>query len=189
MSASSGLWKDRTMMTIDPARSLLLVIDFQVRLMPAIHEGELAVRNARRLTDAAALMGIPCLFTEQNAKGLGPTVDDLMVPQDRLVHKQFFDACREEGFLARIPADAHVVVLGCEAHVCALQTVLGLLAASRKTWVVRDALGSRHPENKETALRRMERHGAEIITTEMVVFEWLQSAGNPQFRQSVALIK
>ena len=83
MSASSGLWKDRTMMTIDPARSLLLVIDFQVRLMPAIHEGELAVRNARRLTDAAALMGIPCLFTEQNAKGLGPTVDDLMVPQDR----------------------------------------------------------------------------------------------------------
>ena len=96
MSASSGLWKDRTMMTIDPARSLLLVIDFQVRLMPAIHEGELAVRNARRLTDAAALMGIPCLFTEQNAKGLGPTVDELMVPQDRLVHKQFFDACREE---------------------------------------------------------------------------------------------
>ena len=54
---------------------------------------------------------------------------------------------------------------------------------------MRDALGSRHPENKETALRRMERHGAEIVTTEMVVFEWLQSADNPQFRQSVALIK
>ena len=67
--------------------------------------------------------------------------------------------------------------------------MLGLLAASRKTWVVRDALGSRHPENKETALRRMERHSAEIVTTEMVVFEWLQSAGNPQFRQSVSLIK
>ncbi|WP_299360195.1 isochorismatase family protein [uncultured Paracoccus sp.] len=177
------------MMTIDPARSMLLIIDFQARLMPAIHEGEVAVRNARRLTDAAGLMGIPCLFTEQNAKGLGPTVDDLPRPEDRVVHKQSFDACRAEGFLSRIPPDAHVVVAGCEAHVCVLQTVLGLRAASRQTWVVRDAIGSRHPENKETALRRMERHGAEIVTTEMVIFEWLQTAEHPQFRQATALIR
>jgi len=177
------------MTTIDPARSLLLVIDFQGRLMPAIHEGEVAVRNAGRLVDAAGLMGIPCLYTEQNATGLGPTVEDLPVATDSLVHKQFFDACREDGFLSRIPAHAHVVVAGCEAHVCVLQTVLGLLAASRQTWVVRDALGSRRPESKEAALRRMERHGAEIVTAEMVVFEWLKTAEHPQFRQAVALIK
>ena len=177
------------MMTIDPARSMLLVIDFQARLMPAIHEGEVAVRNARRLTDAAGLMGIPCLFTEQNAKGLGPTVDDLPRPEDRVVHKQFFDACREEGFLSRVSPDAHVVVAGCEAHVCVLQTVLGLRAASRQTWVVRDALGSRHLENKDAALHRMERHGAEIVTSEMVIFEWLQTAEHPQFRQATALIR
>jgi isochorismate hydrolase len=106
-----------------------------------------------------------------------------------LVHKQFFDACREEGFLDRVPADANVVVAGCESHVCVGQTVLGLLQASRKTYLVRDALGSRHAEDKETAIRRMERQGAEIVTTEMVVFEWLQTADAPQFRQSVALIK
>lgn len=177
------------MLTIDPARSVLLVIDFQARLMPAIHEGEAAVRNARRLLDAAGLMGIPALFTEQNPKGLGPTVDDLPVPTDRLVHKQFFDACREDGFLSRIPTDAHVVVAGCEAHVCVLQTVLGLLAASRQTWVVGDAIGSRRPESKDAALRRMERHGVGIVTTEMVVFEWLQTAEHPQFRQAAALIR
>jgi nicotinamidase-related amidase len=177
------------MHTIDPKRSLLLVVDFQSRLMPAIHDGETAVRNANRLIEAAKLFGIPRLFTEQNAKGLGPTVANVPVEKDRLIHKRFFDACREDDFLARVPADAHIVVAGCESHVCVQHTVLGLLQASRKTYVARDALGSRHPEDKETAVRRMERHGAEIVTTEMVVFEWLQTADNAHFRAAITLIK
>jgi nicotinamidase-related amidase len=177
------------MLTIDPRSSLLLVVDFQSRLMPAIHEGEIAIRNAGRLIEMAELVDIRCLFTEQNAKGLGPTVKEVPVEKGRLVHKQFFDACREDGFLDHVPVDAHIVVVGCEAHVCVQQTVLGLLGASRKVYVVRDAIGSRNPENKETALRRMERHGAEIVTTEMVVFEWLRTAEHPQFRQAIALIK
>lgn len=177
------------MLAIDPDRSLLLVIDFQSRLMPAIHEGATAVRNAKRLIEAAELLGIPILFTEQNPRGLGSTVPEIPVSEDRLVHKQSFDACRAEGFLELITADADVVVAGCEAHVCVLQTVLGLLDAARRTHVVQDALGSRHPENKQVALRRMERHGAEIVTTEMVVFEWLRTAEHPQFRQAAALIR
>jgi nicotinamidase-related amidase len=177
------------MLTIDPKRSLLLVVDFQSRLMPAIHDSETVLRNANRLINAAKLFDIPRLFTEQNAKGLGPTVADVPVEQDRLIHKQFFDGCREDGFLDHIPGDAHVVVAGCESHVCVQQTVLGLLQASRKTYLVRDALGSRRPEDKETAIRRMEGHGAEIVTTEMVVFEWLQTAEHQQFRPAVALIK
>lgn len=157
--------------------------------MPAIHESEIAIRNANRLIAAAELVGVPCLFTEQNAKGLGSTVRELPVKGGQLVHKQFFDACREDGFLARVPEDGHIVVVGCEAHVCVQQTVLGLLGALRKIYVVRDAIGSRHPENKDVALRRMERHGAEIVTTEMVVFEWLQTAEHLKFREAVALIK
>jgi len=177
------------MLTIDPKRSLLFVVDFQSRLMPAIVDGAMAIRNANRLIAMAELADISCIFTEQNAKGLGPTVGDLPVEKGQLVHKQFFDACRENDFLDRIPADAHVVVAGCEAHVCVQQTVLGLLNASRKTYVVRDALGSRRAEDKETAIRRMERHGAEIVTTEIVVFEWLQTAEHRRFRDAVALIK
>jgi nicotinamidase-related amidase len=177
------------MLTIDPKRSLLLVIDFQSRLMPAIHDGESAIRNAKRLVEVAKLADVPCLFTEQNAKGLGATVEALPVDEARLVHKQCFDACRVDGFLEYIPADGHIVVAGCEAHVCVQQTVLGLLAASRKTYVVRNAIGSRDPEDKETAVARMERHGAEIVTAEMVVFEWLQTAEHSKFRQAVALIK
>jgi nicotinamidase-related amidase len=177
------------MLTIDPKRSLLLIIDFQSRLMPAIHDGEAMIRNAGRLVALADMVEVPRLFTEQNPKGLGPTVKQLPVEEGRVVEKRFFDACREDAFLDRIPADGHIVVAGCEAHVCVLQTVLGLLAASRKTFVVRNAIGSRAPEDKEAGLRRMERHGAEIVTTEMVAFEWLQTSDHPRFRQASALIK
>lgn len=177
------------MLTIDARSSTLLVIDFQAKLMPVIDQGATAVANARRLIDAAALFGVPALFTEQNAKGLGPTVTDLAPEPSVLAHKMTFDACREPDFLPRIGEDHALVVAGCEAHVCVLQTVLGLLDNGRRVFLVRDALGARREENKETAIRRMERHGAEVVTTEMVVFEWLETAEHPRFREAIALIK
>lgn len=177
------------MLTIDPKRSTLLVVDFQSRLMPAIDQGEAAVANARRLIDGAALLGVPVLFTEQNAQGLGPTVPALAPAPDRVAHKMTFDAVRSSGFLDRLAPGQALVVAGCEAHVCVQQTVLGLIDAGRRVYVVRDALGSRRAESKETAIRRMERHGAEIVTTEMVLFEWLGTAEHPQFRRIIALVK
>jgi len=177
------------MRTIDPATSTLLVIDFQSRLMPAIEDGATAVENARRLVEAATMLRVPALFTEQNAKGLGATVDALPTGSGSVVHKMTFDACRADAFAAMLPERPDVVVTGCEAHVCVLQTVLGLLDQGRRVFVVRDALGSRRAESKDTAIRRMERHGAEIVTTEMVVFEWLGTAEHPRFREAVALIK
>ncbi len=177
------------MLTIDARSSTLLIVDFQARLMPAIDEGAAAVANARRLIDAARMLGLPRVFTEQNAKGLGPTVSELTPDPTAVVHKMTFDACREPGFLRRLPEDGAVVVAGCEAHVCVLQTVLGLVDHGRRVFLVRDAVGARRAESKETAIRRMERHGAEIVTTEMVVFEWLETAEHPRFRDAIALIK
>ncbi|MDH2386806.1 isochorismatase family protein [Bradyrhizobium sp. CER78] len=177
------------MLTIDPRKSLLLIVDFQSRLMPAIDQGTTAVRNARRLIDMAGLVDIPTVFTEQNAKGLGATIAELATTEAQLIHKMTFDAVREREFLGAVSPDRHLVVAGCEAHVCVQQTVLGLLDAGRKAYVVRDALGSRRAEDKKTAIRRMERHGAEIVTTEMVVFEWLETAEHPRFREAIALIK
>jgi len=177
------------MRTIDPKTCTLLVVDFQARLMPAIQDAASVLTNARRLLDAAALLGIPTLFTEQNAKGLGPTVEELTPSEGSTAHKMTFDACRSDGFLDRLANRPDVVVAGCEAHVCVLQTVLGLIDAGRHVFLARDALGARRAENKETAIRRMERHGAEIVTTEMVVFEWLGTAEHPRFREAIALIK
>lgn len=176
------------MRILDRANSALVAIDFQARLMPAIEGGASAVANARRLLDAAALLDIPVVFTEQNPKGLGSTVPELASP-GRTVHKMTFDAVRSPGFLDSLPAERTIVVAGCEAHVCVLQTVLGLLSQGRQVFVVRDALGARRAESKETAIRRMERNGAEVVTTEMVVFEWLSTCDHPMFRDVAALIK
>ena len=177
------------MRTISAETSTLLVVDFQTRLMPVIEDGAAAVANARRLLDAAALLSVPVVFTEQNAAGLGGTVPELAPDPGIVAHKMTFDACLAPGFFELLPDRLDVVLVGCEAHVCVLQTALGLLDAGRRVYVVRDALGARRAENKDAALRRMERHGGEIVTTEMVVFEWLGTAHNPRFRETVALIK
>jgi nicotinamidase-related amidase len=178
------------MLTIDRDTSSLLIVDFQSRLMPAIDNGIAAVANAERLLKAAALFNVPLLVTEQNSGGLGPTVPELAAhAEDRLFHKMTFDACRMPGFLDAMGRRPAVVVSGCETHVCVQQTVLGLLDASRQVFLVRDAVGSRRTDNKETAIARMARHGAEIVTTEMVIFEWLASAEDPRFRDALRLIK
>ena len=100
-----------------------------------------------------------------------------------------FDACRAPDFLKMLPSGHDVVVSGCETHVCVLQTVLGLVEAGRRVFIVRDAVGSRRSESKETALRRMERSGVEVVTTEMVVFEWLETAEDDRLGEVIALIK
>jgi nicotinamidase-related amidase len=175
------------MLTIDRTTSTLLIVDFQSRLMPAIEAGAEIVANARRLLDAATMFGVPILFTEQNAGGLGATLPELRPRQ--IAPKMTFDACRAAGFVDRLGDRPDLVVAGCETHVCVLQTVLGLIAAGRRVYLVRDAVGSRRAESKETAVRRMARHGAEIVTTEMVVFEWLGTAEDPRLRDAIALIK
>lgn len=177
------------MKTIDPLRSTLLVIDVQCRLMPAIHGGGAVVAQARRLLDAAALMGVPVVVTEQNPKALGPTVPDLAVSSGDVMAKMTFDALRAPGILGRLADDHACVVAGCEAHVCVLQTVLGLLDLGRPVFVVADAVGSRRTESRDLALRRMERHGAEIVTTEMAIFEWLGSCEHPRFKEALALVR
>jgi len=169
--------------------SALLIVDFQSRLMPAIEDGAAVVLNARRLLDAAALLDVPVLFTEQNSRGLGGTLPELRAGAGMIAHKMTFDACRAADFLEALPDRPDIIVAGCETHVCVLQTVLGLLSAGRRVFAVRDAMGSRRSESKETAIRRMERNGAEVVTTEMVLFEWLVTAEDPRLDRVLALVK
>jgi nicotinamidase-related amidase len=110
------------MPAIDRETSALLLVDFQSRLMPAIEDGHAVLANARRLIDAAQMLGVPLLFTEQNAKGLGPTVPELGASFGDIARKMSFDACRASGFLERLPARPDLVVCGCETHVCVLHS-------------------------------------------------------------------
>lgn len=179
---------ETAMPLLDAAKSLLVIIDFQSRLMPAIDDGARLVANAARLVEAARRLSVPILMTEQNPVGLGGTVPEL-AGAGPVIAKMSFDACAEPAFLETVADDRDLVICGCEAHVCVGQTVLGLRERGRRVTVVQDAIGSRAPESKAVAIERIARHGAEIVTTEMVVFEWLRSASHPEFRPVSKLIR
>ena len=168
----------------------LLLVDLQVRLVPAMHDGETMVARAVRLAEAAQLLDVPIGATEQNPAGLGPTVPPLAAYPQNVVAKSAFSATGAPGFPTLLPpGTAEVVVAGCEAHVCVLQTVLGLLADDLRVAVVTDAIGSRDPADATAAVARMARHGAEVVTSEMVLFEWLRAAAPPRFREVQKLLR
>ncbi len=169
--------------------SVLLVIDIQKRLMPAISNKAEVIANANKLLEVSKLLNVPTIATEQNPDGLGATVPELKTEHAKVVAKETFDACEASGFLNIVSDPAKVVVVGCEAHVCVTQTVLGLMSQGREVVVVSDAVGSREPANRKAALNRMARHGADLVTTEMVIFEWLRSSRHERFKDVLQIVK
>ena len=174
----------------DSSRSTLIVIDLQERLMPAIHDGSEVIRRAKILAQAAKILAVPVIGTAQSAARLGPNVAEISAYLDQTLAKDSFNSCAAAEFLAALPdSRGELIVSGCEAHVCVLQTVLGLLRREYKVKLVADAVGSRRPFDKAVALDRAAAAGAEIVTSEMVVFEWLRDSNHAEFRQLLALIK
>jgi nicotinamidase-related amidase len=173
------------MALLDAARSVLLVVDVQERLHPAIHEADAVLAHALWLVRLAKRLDVPVLASEQYPEGLGPTVAPLRaeLPPDGIRSKRHF-SCVADGCLADHPAWARhqFVVCGTEAHVCVLQTVLDLRQTGREVYVVGEAVSSRAPRSKALALERMRRNDIEIVNGEMVGFEWLRRAGDDRFR-------
>ena len=170
-------------------RSLALVVDFQSQLMPAIAEAEARMAAGRKLLEAARLVGAPIVATEQNPKGLGATVPGLLAPGDVTISKMTFSAVAAPGFAAAVPADRDIVLMGAETHVCVLQTALDLRARGQRVCVVADAVGSRRESDRQAGLARMADHGVEIVTSEMAIFEWLESCEHPRFRDAIRLVR
>ncbi len=182
------------MNTIDAGRSALVLIDYQSRLLPALHGGERAVAHALRLAEAANELGVPVIGTEQNPAGLGPNIDSLRSRCAVTLAKMQFDASRDGLLAALRPGAANapiddVVIAGCEAHVCLLQTALGLLRAGLRIWVVAPACASRTAADHRLAMQRLKQGGAVIVSTEMVVFEWLRDCRHPRFKALLNLVK
>lgn len=180
-------------MLLDSERSILLVVDVQERLATAIHEVEAVVGSIRKLLRAAAELGVPVLATEQYSKGLGHTVAPVaeLMPTGAVIEKINFGAAREPGFMDRVRRldRSQIVVAGTETHVCVLQTTLGLVEAGFDCFLAADAVGSRVPLNRDLALERMRGRGVQIVTSEMVMFEWLARADTPAFKKVLPLIR
>lgn len=190
----------------------LVLIDYQARLMPAIHDAPAVLANARRLAQMAKLFDVPVWATEQNPTKLGATAESLAPLCDSIVAKMAFSGADELQPLLAPPVAAPrgnarslpkhlqkpqtaapergtVVIAGCETHVCLLQTALMLLEAEWDVCVVTDACGSRTERNRDAAFDRLAGAGAELVTTEMVAFEWLGSCEHPAFKDVLGLIK
>lgn len=176
---------------VDRNASALLVIDVQEKLISHIAEHPRVVWNIRRLLDGAELMNVPLRGTVQNPEKLGGFVEPLASRIPEPAGKMCF-SCGECGelFAELSAAGIHqLVVAGIESHVCVLQTVMDALAAGFGVFVVADAVGSRSPVDREFALRRMDSAGANLITTESVLFEWCERAGTDEFRQLSRLVR
>jgi nicotinamidase-related amidase len=188
-------------MLLEAAESQLVLVDYQARLMPALFESESVLANALRLAQLARLMRVPLWGTEQNPSKLGENAPALRALCDRTLAKMHFSAVEEGlGEWLRPPAKAPqgnarslpkhlqkpaeperamIVIGGCEAHVCLLQTALDLLEDEFDVWVVTDACTSRTERNRDAAFDRLAGAGAELVTTEMVAFEFASESSKP----------
>ena len=174
---------------LDAQTSALVLVDFQTRLMPAIDGGAAAVERALLLARAARLLGIPVLATEENPESLGPTLEAFAGLPDRVIAKRRFDAAAEPALPSLLGDREAALLCGCEAHVCLLQTVLGLQRRGLAVAVAADAVGSRRAPDKAAALGRMERAGVAVYTAEMAIFEWLKDCDHPRFKEILALVR
>ena len=173
-------------MLIRADHSMLLLIDLQERLAPAIRDIDAVLRHNLWLVAVAQRLAVPAAATVQYPAGLGPMVPTLTarIQAEDIVEKIHFsavaDGCLEAlaGFSRR-----QVVLTGTEAHVCVLQTALDLLAIGKEVFVVAEAVGSRRAEDRELALERLRQEGCRIVSREMVAFEWLHKAGSGIFRE------
>ena len=179
-------------MLISAEKSCLLVVDVQEKLAPAMAAGDKVIENIRVLMTAASKLASPILVSEQYPKGLGPTIEQIAsLSNGNALEKISFSCMADEGFAGKFHklGRRQAVIAGIEAHVCVLQTAMQLLDRGCKVFVVADATTSRTVENHQLALQRLQAAGAKIVSTEMVLFEWLERADNELFKEISQLIK
>jgi nicotinamidase-related amidase len=169
----------------------LLVIDVQEKLLPLIRGADLLVKNIGFLIDGAKLLGVPVQVTEQYPKGLGKTVPELAARLPAAPEKVAFSCCAIPAVVEdfRRAARPKLLLAGIEAHVCVQQTALDLLALDFRVFIAADAVGSRYAVDHDFALRRLERAGCVLTTSESALFEWMGGAQHPQFKTVSKLIQ
>ena len=183
-------------MTLDRARTALVVIDVQERLFPAMdadHREEV-MRNIKVLTATARRLNLGTLVTEQYPKGLGHTlqeVKDALPPGVQPVEKVAFSCQGVEAFRSRLTATGarQLLLAGIEAHVCVLMSALDLLAEGYDVHIVADAVTSRTQANWRLAMAQLRQAGAVVTTTETVLFQLLRQADTDDFRELARLIR
>ena len=180
-------------MTIDitTQNSAFLFIDVQEKLVAMLKKNKCA-KKAEILAKAAKILGIKTILTEQYPKGLGSTIPDVKycLPDNaQYFEKTSFNALETQGIEDALAGSKNVFIFGIETHICVYQTAISLLQKGYNVFVVKDACASRETDEFKAGINLMEKEGAKILTTEMVIFEMLKSSKHPNFKEVQALIK
>lgn len=180
-------------MLMSAENACLMIVDVQQRLLTAMDSPRAVLSGCGLMMKAAGVLDVPMVVTEQYPEGLGPTVEPLaeLAPEDAFFSKIHFSSARNVGIRGKIDQlkPDQVVIGGIEAHVCVLQTAIGLTEAGYKCYVAADATSSRTAANHAAAMSRLREAGVEIVTSEMIVFEWLEKAGTSEFKELSRLLK
>lgn len=181
----------RSPQRLDTRSSAVWVIDLQEKLCPAIPDSRLVLEQTHRLLEASKILEVPFAATVQYPTGLGPLEASLRSYLPEPEEKRAFSAtlCRDALDRWRSENRDQIVIVGVETHVCVLQTVLDLIAEDVKPFVVVDAVAARKQIDHDLALQRMRESGAVITTLESVLFEWLETSDQPQFKAISKIIK
>jgi nicotinamidase-related amidase len=179
--------------TFTANNTVLLLIDFQERLFPVMHDKEKLLNNVVKMTKGAVALEIPIIVTEQYPKGLGPTIPEIksLIPNFKAIEKSCFSCCDEPAFMEALGAlkRKQIIVAGIEAHICTYQTAVALARADYQVEVCADGISSREAENKDTALAKLGIMGIMPTTTEMALFELLKVAKGDKFKAISAIVK
>jgi nicotinamidase-related amidase len=184
-------------MLLSRDKSQLLIVDVQDKLLGAISVKDRIIDRCVRLVLAARRLGVPITLSEQYPQGLGPTNDsirDAVANDGYVLDKVEFSCFRNESLRDRLhelrrQGRSQVVIAGIEAHVCVTQTAMDLEGQGFEAFVVADAVGSRSKTSCKLALTRLVKASVDVVDSEMVLFEWLELSGTPEFKELQALIK
>ncbi len=180
------------MNVLEKDNSLLLIIDIQEKLVRALDK-DVIVKNSEKIVKAANILNIPVVITQQYPKGLGETIPEIKnnLGTSSFIDKTSFNACLEEGFLdlLKLYGKKQIVICGIETHICVHQTAAALINEGYEVYVAKDVCASRRKYEFKQGIDIMQQNGAKISCLEIILFEWLKTAKNPDFKEIQALIK
>ena len=173
--------------------TILVIIDYQEKLVPMIWRSGEIIENARLMIKAAPIYGIPIIYTEHYPGGLGstvPEIGELFTGADGF-EKVVFSAFGSREFTNRlVELEAKtLVIIGIESHICVSQTVHDAIDHGYVVHVISDAISSRKELNHWIGVGKMKEAGAIISSAETALYEMQYQASNPEFKRLLKLVK
>lgn len=172
---------------IDREKSGVLLIDMQEKLVPLVMEHRDCIQHCEWMLRVCKTLQVPIITSQQYPKGLGATIQPLqhLIDTQHVINKTAFSVMRDPIGATHIREGKKTqwILIGIETHVCVMQTAFDLLHEGFEVYVIVEATQSRSDHDKDLALDRLQQAGAHLVSREMVVFEWLKTAGTAEFKQ------